>query len=151
MDKEHIHNEGFQVPEGYFEQLESSVLGRLDEGMEVPEGYFENIEDRIVSKVKPQRTISISRYLSWSAAAVILLSLGFWTFSSNNQGRDETLMVAMADEDVYLDYLLDNPEELESLDLSPFLDDSMNELDDETMIEFLDESEFDLEDLESLI
>ena len=60
-----------------------------------PDNYFEELPDRILSRVKVKESSPI---LYWAAAAVVLLSLGWWQFG----GTSSTLLPLTAEEEVLL-------------------------------------------------
>lgn len=84
---------GFEVPEGYFDQVEDQFSAKLREaslpkssGFEVPEGYFNTLEDKILENVelpKKGKVISLkSRIIQISsvAAAIAILFVSYLIF-----------------------------------------------------------------------
>ena len=95
MNREKERDRGFQVPEGYFEQLEDRVLGKLENkgirGFRVPEGYFDDfhISPDSVSPERPVLPINNnvrSRIFWMAAAASILLFFGVKYMNTGNEG-----------------------------------------------------------------
>ncbi len=89
-NKEHIDtsfiqnlhpNGGFEVPEGYFVQLQETILNKTsNNGFSVPEHYFNELEERIEAKLKnpvqPKRLVIIRNLKYASAIAASLLIFG---------------------------------------------------------------------------
>ena len=87
MKKTDENRKGFQVPEEYFESLDTRLMTRLKadskKGMKVPEGYFEEFE------VKPPRNRPEVKNLIWlAAAASILLIFGLKYMDINQKTLD---------------------------------------------------------------
>ena len=87
MKKPDENRKGFQVPEEYFESLDTRLMTRLKadskKGMKVPEGYFEEFE------VKPPRNRPEVKNLIWlAAAASILLFFGIQYMDTNQKPLD---------------------------------------------------------------
>ena len=112
MENENKHNDdwlsklpkesGFEVPNGYFDNIEDQFSTKLKEetlpdssGFEVPEGYFDTLENKILDQVelpKKGKVISLrSRILRISsvAAAVALLFVSYLNFF-NTSSYDPT-------------------------------------------------------------
>ena len=96
MDGKKGHS-GFKVPDGYFEQFEARLAGRLkasgdelipkEAGFRVPEDYFETFGQRLQQRLETPRgrTRNLwSGYLGWAAAAAagIALALLLWPSQS---------------------------------------------------------------------
>ena len=84
---------GFKVPDGYFENFEARMTGRLqaseagmlpkEAGFRVPDDYFETFGARLQQKLEPPRgrTRNLwTAYLGWTAAAAagVALALSLW-------------------------------------------------------------------------
>lgn len=65
-------NGGFEVPEGYFEASENTILNKtIHSGFSVPEHYFDNLSQRIeqrTSKTTGEKAIPLVNYLKWGIA-----------------------------------------------------------------------------------
>jgi hypothetical protein len=150
MKNKNIHNEdsfsklpknsGFDVPKGYFEDLEDAFSVKLREeafpkevGFDVPSYYFDTLEDRILAQVelpKKGKVISLrSRILQAAsvAAAVALLFVGFQFINKEVEPTSEEIIawmdVNISEIDTY-DILNELDENTEFSDVS-FLDDSI--------------------------
>ncbi|AGC75235.1 hypothetical protein LX97_02390 [Nonlabens dokdonensis] len=130
MRKNDIHNKaGFQIPDGYLEQLTDRVLENVEvkesnnhAGFKVPEDYFEKLEDKLMShleeepKVIPLNQTDLSSSKKWSypllAVAAVFIGVialnGMFTSSQSN-------MVTFAD--------VEDQEIIEYLAQSNFLQD----------------------------
>lgn len=86
--------------------------------LKAPDDYFDNLPGDIMDRLKPQRTIQWMKYAA--AAAMLILSLGVWQFSTS----DSQFEVLSMDEEVnfYIESqywtaedilsMVDNPEEI---------------------------------------
>lgn len=106
MKKNNIHNKaGFQVPEGYFDQLTERVLentcdDQVDDhaGFKTPDDYFSSLEGRIMAhvgketKVLPLHSSNTKTWL-YPLLAVAALFIGFVTI----QGMFTKTEVTFAD------------------------------------------------------
>ncbi len=114
MDKNKLHkikNTGFKTPDGYFDDLEDSIMdqiklkGKIDNsGFKTPDKYFDSLEDRILDKVKTQpRVISLFTkrsllYASSIAAAILIL---FGIFFNNDELSFDDLEIATIENYLY--------------------------------------------------
>lgn len=115
---------GFEVSEGYFEELENSLISEEENieiavkeisrlGFEMPANYFENLENKVLAKLEKRqeaRVISIAPQ-SWyiwasSAAAVILITLNF-VFFEPKEKQTELTSQQISTEDI-ADHLLES-------------------------------------------
>lgn len=104
---------GFEVPEGYFEQLQSDLLRKTaGNGFTVPEGYFGSLESRIRQRIAEHRPVSVKiHYLRKSVigiAATLLLAGAFFflTFRDERPANHfaQTRMDELSDEEI-IDYV----------------------------------------------
>ncbi|MDR6785455.1 hypothetical protein ABIE26_004165 [Pedobacter africanus] len=129
--EDNLENNGFSVPENYFNTLNDAIDARIRaekikllapaEGYSVPEGYFEklqlNILDKTVNEKKPQAKVlrlwrsSLLKYAS-AACFVILSAVGFYFYqnhqSTKNKARNELaadLLLYDIDEQVIIDHI----------------------------------------------
>lgn len=150
MNDKDIHNEdefakfpknaGFDVPKGYFDEVEDQFSIKLSEetfpdevGFDLPTDYFNTLEDRILSQVslpKKGKVISLrTRILRVASVAAVfaLLFVGYQNIFTQEKEPSADEIVAWMD-----------------LNMSAFdTDDILNELDDATEfseVTFLDNS-----------
>lgn len=149
MENKNIHNEdnfpklpknaGFDVPKGYFDDVEDMFSIKLREesfpervGFEVPAEYFNTLEDQILAKVelpKKGKVISLrTRFLRVAsvAAVVALFFVGYQFFNQETEPTSEEIAAWM---DINID-------DIDSYDI-------LNELDETTEfseVTFLDNS-----------
>ena len=123
------HNNGFKVPEDYFNSFEERLNTRLylddkkSNGFKTPDNYFENFKVNLpqnetskVIRFSSKKTIII--ITSIAATIALLLTLTFNTKQQNLNNLDSELLSA---------YVYD---EIETEDLNLFLEDvSLNEAD----------------------
>ena len=111
-----ISNSGYNVPEGYFESLEDTIMSKLhtetlkakveDHGFKMPDTYLSGIEDQVQEKLSPEggKVVNLfSRrnllYISGVAAAVLIM---FSLFYNKDQTTIEDLDYEMVE-----NYILD--------------------------------------------
>lgn len=119
MKKNNIHNKsGFQVPDGYFDQLTDRVLGttsdsQLEEhaGFTTPEDYFSSLEERFMDQVSKETKVkplyaSKSKTWLYPLLAAAALFIGFISIQGMFTGTE----VSFADvEDQELrDYIVES-------------------------------------------
>ncbi|MBT8257327.1 MAG: hypothetical protein KJO49_02575 [Bacteroidia bacterium] len=160
-----ISNSGFKVPEGYFEQLEDSVMARLktesvrdiseEHGFKAPEGYFDEVEQQILEKLSidnETKVVSIfSRkslyYVSGIAAAIVILLAVFLNGSAEENEELDYQMVEtyIIDQDIstYEIASLLTEDELDQIELDIM---SSNLTDEESLEDYLLEN-INLEDI----
>ncbi|OYU97556.1 MAG: hypothetical protein CFE21_04485 [Bacteroidetes bacterium B1(2017)] len=108
---------GFEVPEGYFEGLEYSLMSEEEDieirekeiselGFGMPANYFENLENEVLSKLEKRQEarvipIAAQSWYIWasSAAAVLLIALNF-VFFKPNENHSELTSQQISTEDV---------------------------------------------------
>jgi hypothetical protein len=155
MKKEPSHNNPFQVPSGYFDNLEARIteqarntpsFGKPD-GFRVPDNYFDEIEKKVltgvVSETKKESKLRPLYYWISSAAAVALLILVSQWFKATPEIDYADL--AYSD---YETYWNENPigVDLDEFDDYLTLDDTemdalySNDLDDGIILEYLEEN-----------
>ncbi len=89
--------EGFTVPEGYFEESQKQILARVNHGgFEVPDTYFNQNKERLLQHIKPQqKQFRLNKI--WYAAAALLLTSGIFFMMPSNQDNKP---VALSDEEI---------------------------------------------------
>jgi len=162
MKNKNIHNEdfasklpknaGFDVPNGYFDDVEDGFSVKLREelfpnevGFEVPSDYFNTLEDRILSNVelpKQGKVISLrTRILRIAsvAAAIALLFVGYQFFNQEIEPTSEEIAFWINEniEEIDTSDILNVLDENTTLDDS-FFDDS---LENNTIEKYLDEND----------
>ncbi|MFN4084212.1 MAG: hypothetical protein ACK4K9_11325 [Bacteroidia bacterium] len=77
------NNNGFDLPENYFDELKSEVMlkvqkNQFEGGFTVPDNYIETLRKNVLANTKPDiKTIKISWFYYASAAAALLLAVTF--------------------------------------------------------------------------
>ncbi len=110
--------EGYTLPENYFDSLPKKIYTQLniatsEEEEKIPEGYFDNLPDIVLDKVKSSETQQgkivimnvVKKYASIAAVITVFISAGLWVL--NDQQTVTT------DEWTYLEYLNENPSEID--------------------------------------
>lgn len=93
---------GFDVPEGYFESLQSNILNKTSEnGFNVPENYFETLEKRIQQRIPKGKTIPlntsiIKKYMIGVAASILFIA-GFFLIKNKTSNNIPTLIYSEVD------------------------------------------------------
>lgn len=114
MDKNKLHNiknTGFKAPDGYFDDLEDSIVLQLklqkkldSSGFKTPDKYFDSLEDKILDKVKNEpKVISLFSkrnllYASSIAAAIVIL---FGIFLKNDDLSFDDLEITSIENYLY--------------------------------------------------
>lgn len=129
--KNEKNTSGLNVPHGYFENFEDSVMLRVMEdsfpkntGFKTPDGYFDGIEDRLTENVitrEETKVISIFRntrllYVAGVAACVVLIVALFNGFGSELSIED--ISVANIEE-----YINEGGMDIDSYDVFALLND----------------------------
>ena len=141
MNKNKLHNikeNGFKVPEGYFDSLEGNIMSELKlkeqvntSGFSTPHNYFEALEDHILDQVSEEKDIKVIKlfsrkgivYASAIAAAVLLL------FNLSIFGKSEEWVI---DNETVENYILD--ENIDSYEIASLLNEE--DLLEDNFIEF---------------
>ncbi|PCE62462.1 hypothetical protein [Sediminicola luteus] len=164
MRKKDAHKNPFQVPSGYFDNLEARIEKQLNnaptfgksDGFGVPNDYFDGLEKKVLAQVLPntknESKLRPLYYALSAAAALALLLLSSQLFNSANE-IDYTDL-AFSD---YETYWNENPIgiELDEFDDYLTLDDTeldalyTNDLDHSIILEYLEENTNGFEVLEA--
>ena len=158
----------FDLPEGYFQNLNSEVLDSLGQtppsASDVPEGYFQNLSENVLKKIQEEeesaKVVPLfgRRWLGIAASMILLLGAGFLISKASYSEGETTQFALDIEADEALEYLLQNDElqlsELMSLEIVeeediPVDDDIYPELDDEELDDILDQ--LNPEELEQLL
>ncbi|WP_248723902.1 hypothetical protein [Seonamhaeicola sp. ML3] len=139
MKKDKLHNlkdNGFKVPEGYFNGLEDQIISELklkditkEPGFKIPGTYFDTLEDTIVSKTKHKETKVVKLFskkvvlYASSIAAAILLLFNLSIFEKENIEPDYASLE---------NYLLN--EDISAYEIASFLEEE--DLTEENFVEF---------------
>lgn len=160
----------FKTPEGYFDNFNERLMGKIREeeetedlsflpksdGFTVPEGYFEGLDQKVSKQIRDRETkvISLKAYRKYfygavAAAAVFLVIFGL---NLNTQETVEFEDLASAEIDAYLENAeldLSSYElaEIVSLDEIEINDVIENTLESDNILEYLDENIEDIEEL----
>lgn len=111
-NKEQI-NDGFKIPNGYFNQLKRDILNKtvqVNDGLLVPDGYFDELKQQILTKKaerEKMKPLYTQRPIIWryaAAAAVIVVSVGtlLHLFNSNTEFNTS---LKKTDTDVLMHYI----------------------------------------------
>ena len=156
-------NNGYKVPEGYFSELEDTLLDKVKNlesiedvlknykgthGYTTPESYFDTLEKRVLEKVKPKviplfswKKIAIS---TATIAASLVLAFSIYNYSSTKQTTNTIAAIDTAQIHDYidngeLDLTLFEVEDLlfdQNIDLSTLNNESLQE---ELLYEYLED------------
>ncbi len=164
-DKSHNNNDGFKVPEGYFESFENKLFEKIDSdtdsqrsskmnsGFNAPEDYFDTLKDTILQKIDNDtpkgKLISLQTrrnilYFSGIAAMIaIIISISIPKESEVNFDTIE-----IVDIDAYFN---EEGIELSTAEIAALLDDDIiysetfekELIDDKILLEYLSEEDLD--------
>lgn len=127
-------NNGFKVPEGYFEGFEESLENRLfleqlpkKTGFEVPEGYFSDFEPPIIKESNTPKVIVFMRpILRYAVAASIIFALISSIFIMNwNDSSYENLYKNLSAQDAST-WLENYQDDIRSSDILAVYADDLN-------------------------
>ncbi len=145
----------FEVPENYFNQLESQIMSqiRIDEminqndGFTVPETYFEEsqnvIEQSVKSSKKSAKIINLNM-IRFAAAACILLTTSVGIYININRQQSVSYQLSKLPEEAIENYLLlhtdanDLPAIMNNLDDQSVFALDQNQLTDDQIKDYLD-------------
>ncbi len=155
----------FEVPEGYFDLFPSvmfDIVHQQQAKQSVPEGYFDTLPANILATVRsmehPAKTIALPaknrtiwKSITWTAAAVLILTLGllgYNTYNTNHLSAEQNLSKVSASlVDEYVTTHIDDfeaEELLENADLNTLkLEENKvmkTELDEKEIMEYLKET-----------
>lgn len=115
------------VPEGYFEDVESQILSQLSIALEdgdcklqIPEGYFETLENRIITIIhrdKIRKTYDLKYFIyhkiSKIAAALVFVLGAVFLLTYNSQTGDAEIVLDDDWDEVDLwEYLANNTDDI---------------------------------------
>ena len=156
-------NNGYNVPEGYFSELEDTLLNKVKNlesiedvlknykgthGYTTPESYFDTLEKRILEKVEPKVIPLFSwkkiAYSTVAVAASLVLVFSIYDYSSTQQITDTIAAIDTTQLHDYiyngeLDLTLFEVEDLlfdQNIDLSTLNNESLQE---ELLYEYLED------------
>jgi hypothetical protein len=159
----HKINHGFQVPQDYFQEIETQVVQRirLEEKLSkknafaVPQDYFETVESRVFEKLQKEKSIpkviSIFRSSTFkitaSIAALFLLFVSVFSIQKQQQMFSlEVLDAEYISQMIESDYFNFSDADLEQLISIEDINLSTAEIPEEDLIEYLTNT-FDNNDL----
>jgi len=157
--------EGFKIPQGYFEGLSEEIMSKLDnpsfdlpesDGFKAPEGYFDSLGKKVLAK-KPEgqtRVIRLKPYkklffAAASVAAAVVLIFG-WQWQTNRSLEfgdiaSGELLAYFEDHSTGLtSYEIAEVVPIEDLELNDILERS---LDDENIVDYLEATIDDIDEL----
>lgn len=130
-------NPGFTTPVNYFDDVEDTIYNNLPgenfpkkQAFSVPNTYFDALEDTILARVDPETKETkvipirsrIARFASIAAAASVLLFIGIYYFSVNNN------------------------QPLTLTEVENWFDDNINDIDNDDLVVFLESSDLEEEE-----
>jgi hypothetical protein len=112
------HKNEFDIPKGYFNDLEYQIFNKLTkeknvskEGFEIPDNYFDDFEQRLTNKLdndsKKTTVFSLKRIIikiSIAASFLLLLGLGYKYFNNTSVDLNQ---IAMNDIEIWMDENID--------------------------------------------
>lgn len=157
-NKSYNPKSGFKVPENYFEEFETKMMGFLEEGrgniddlnkdngFRVPNGYFETLEQRIFDKIEEPKQkgklVSIfNRRKLYAVAAVAAIFIGIISTQLYNPASQQTFN--SLDVSAMEEYIDSGNVEFEYNDISSFIYEEGYVLDNINKSEVSDEAVFD--------
>ena len=119
-------NNGFKIPENYFEEFKEKLMFKLseeksvllntdnhqDEGFTVPKDYFETLTDKIIVKVdtKETKVVTLHPYRNYYLAAMSVAAIALLVFGLNWNTTEEVTFDTLVGNDIdsyFEDYELD--------------------------------------------
>ncbi len=100
MSKKPSHNikeEGFEIPDGYFEGFEERLFAKMskerlpeESGLKVPEDYFEDLTKRLMQQIEEPKVVQLSSrkkyyYAITAVAASLVIFFGVRAFFTDHQ------------------------------------------------------------------
>ncbi len=157
--------EGFKIPEGYFEGLSKEIMSKMDsssfdlpktDGFKAPEGYFDTLGKEVIAnerggqsmviRLKPYKKLF---FAAASVAAAVVLIFGWqWQNSSSLEFGDIAsgeLLAYFEDYSTGLtSYEIAEVVPIEDLELNDILE---RDLDDENIVDYLEATIDDIDEL----
>jgi hypothetical protein len=108
MESKPLHHnknqQGFTVPENYFEQSKTQLLTKINNGgFTVPEGYFELTQAKLLAQVKPKAKLNLV-WVKYAAAASVLLVVSLFllkpTYAPNKALTDDDIINYVANDNL---------------------------------------------------
>lgn len=129
--KDKLKISSFKTPQGYFENFENTLFGRLQvesfpksSGFKTPDGYFNQLENRIVAEEiasrKQSKVIRLfpREYYGYAAAIAAIFILGISIFISNEKPNNPK-NIQMASIEAYIE---DGNLNMDLYDLTSYLE-----------------------------
>ncbi|NNF32789.1 MAG: hypothetical protein HKN68_01685 [Saprospiraceae bacterium] len=125
---------GYQVPNGYFDELTDKIMDRVDiptyDDTDLPESYFESLPDRIMSRTGTEESSGrVVKMSGWKKYMSIAASLAIFIMGYNYFNTDaESDIDMVASDELILEYLDEYDVDLETATLSEleFIKDEFN-------------------------
>lgn len=108
MESKPLHHykkqQGFTVPENYFEQSKTQLLAKINNGgFTVPEGYFELTQAKLLAQTKPKAKLNLV-WVKYAAAASVLLVASLFllkpTYAPNKALTDDDIINYVANDNL---------------------------------------------------
>lgn len=157
----YVKNDGFKIPEMYFENLQQKVCQKLgihlkEEEFELPNHYFNNLPGIVINKIKDHESHKgakvvklgfLKKVTSIAATILLLLFAGHYVYNltpeTNDDISDEMLIVLL--EEYFDDLKLNNLMDQDILKEDWFF--SEMEVQDDEWVTFMDAEYFDENDI----
>lgn len=146
---------GYQMPEDYFEKMQSEVLQKVE--TENLENYFETLPNKVMDRIASESkntTTPWTTYISRIAAVAAVVFIAVWTINTTNADTTEQYAVLSEDEIEEMVLLAEDLTLEELVEVGIITDDNIDELMPEIQTEidlnnYLDE--YDEEELVDLL
>jgi len=163
--KKSAKNNPFKAPQGYFEDFNARLMGKLSEeranlpkedGFGVPDGYFETLGGKILDKTKDVETkvIPLQPYKKYYYAAASIAAIALVVFGLNWNTTEKPTFEGLAESEIenYFEtneydlsaYEMAEVIPLHELDLADIL---TNRFEEENVIDYLHDNIDDFEEL----
>jgi|ERR1043165_31305 hypothetical protein len=156
----------FAVPDGYFNNLTDSIIDEIQTSdktaswkeqnpFAIPGQYFEQLPGNILARVKQEGNTVVKQknimlpVLRWAAAAVVILGIGFLTYTNiAHKPMDTEKALSKIPDELIKDYLQQNIDDIDAdllVGSTANIDARIDALEDEDIINYLDETGWDKE------
>ncbi|MBQ4821808.1 hypothetical protein [Aquimarina sp. MMG016] len=162
-DNLHTNDNGFKIPEGYFDNFEKKLMNHIDAdmskntsetGFKVPDDYFESLEDGLFQKIsneKPKgKVISLfsKRNIFYFSGIAAMIAIIFSVVVTKQSDSLDFNTLAIADIQAYYD---EGNIELSSIEIASLLEEEVNYLSpfeeksisDDALLEYLSDEDLD--------
>jgi len=158
-------NNGFKIPEGYFEGLKDKLLDKLSEadsllpnedGFVAPDGYFDTLKEKISEKINTEevKVIQLNPYRKYYFAAAAVAAVALIIFGLNRNTSETLTFESLAESDIE-SYFENNEYDLsayEIADVIPLDELEINDIltdrfEEENVVDYLDDNIDDFDKL----